>query len=144
MNIFSLCFNNCHILCYQQKVGKSICTQSIDGDIQLTSTKRKGDFRQPSSKRRKLNHKRRQKKKNVIEKSVEVHAIHKDETESSDVEVERKSEASELLDRMSAWNGLGIPSPILRALAEQGFVEPTEIQVRFKNQCCVIRDISCC
>ncbi|KAJ9580892.1 hypothetical protein L9F63_023937 [Diploptera punctata] len=31
---------------------------------------------------------------------------------------------------MSAWNGLGIPDLILRALAEQGFKEPTVIQIR--------------
>ncbi|KAH8374408.1 hypothetical protein KR200_001678 [Drosophila serrata] len=29
---------------------------------------------------------------------------------------------------VSAWNGLGVPSPILRALGEQGFKGPTQIQ----------------
>ncbi|KAH8280322.1 hypothetical protein KR018_002723 [Drosophila ironensis] len=29
---------------------------------------------------------------------------------------------------LSAWNGLGVPAPILRALGEQGFKAPTQIQ----------------
>jgi len=29
---------------------------------------------------------------------------------------------------VSAWNGLGVPAPILRALGEQGFSAPTQIQ----------------
>jgi superfamily II DNA/RNA helicase len=70
----------------------------------------------------------------VIEKSEEVPQGNKDEAESSDTEAERKNGPSELVDtKMSAWNGAGISSSILRALAEQGFVEPTEIQVRFRN-----------
>jgi superfamily II DNA/RNA helicase len=70
----------------------------------------------------------------VIDKSREVLETDEHEAESSDSEAERKSVLSELLDRMSAWNGVGISSSILRALSEQGFVEPTEIQVRFTNQ----------
>jgi ATP-dependent RNA helicase DDX24/MAK5 len=70
----------------------------------------------------------------VIDKSRDVLAADKNGAESSDSEVEGKSESSGLLDKMSAWNGLGLPSSILRALAEQGFMEPTEIQVRFRNQ----------
>ncbi|KAH8401201.1 hypothetical protein KR009_003605 [Drosophila setifemur] len=31
-------------------------------------------------------------------------------------------------EELSAWNGLGVPSTILRALGEQGFKEPTQIQ----------------
>lgn len=65
----------------------------------------------------------------MTDKSREVLETDKYEAQSSDSEVERKSVSSELLDKMSAWNGLGISSSILRALSEQGFVEPTEIQV---------------
>jgi superfamily II DNA/RNA helicase len=70
----------------------------------------------------------------VLEKSKEVPEVNNDEAESSDSGAERKSVSSEFVDsKMSAWYGLGIVSPILRTLAEQGFVEPTEIQVRFRN-----------
>jgi ATP-dependent RNA helicase DDX24/MAK5 len=69
----------------------------------------------------------------VIDKSREVLETDKNEAELSDSEVERESMPSELLDKMSAWNGLGIPSSVLRALSEQGFVEPTDIQVRYRN-----------
>lgn len=30
--------------------------------------------------------------------------------------------------RSQAWNGLGVPEPVLKVLAEKGFMEPTEIQ----------------
>lgn len=70
----------------------------------------------------------------MLEKSKEVPEVNKDEAESSDTGAERKSVSSELLEsKMSAWYGVGILSPILRALAEQGFLEPTEIQVRFRK-----------
>jgi hypothetical protein len=129
-----LCFINCSIVCYQKKFGKSFSVLSTDGGVQFTSTEGKKDSRQPSSKRRKVNHKRKQKSVTVIDKSRDVLAADKNGAESSDSEVEGKSESSGLLDKMSAWNGLGLPSSILRALAEQGFMEPTEIQVRFRNQ----------
>jgi superfamily II DNA/RNA helicase len=65
----------------------------------------------------------------VLEGSEEV-----PEGSSSGTGAERKFTSSELVDnRMSAWYGMGIFGPILRALAEQGFVEPTEIQVRFRK-----------
>lgn len=64
----------------------------------------------------------------------EVLKTDEDEAESTYSEAERKCEVSDFTDKMSAWSGLGIASSILRALAEQGFVEPTEIQVRFRNQ----------
>ncbi|EDW36133.1 GL17630 [Drosophila persimilis] len=48
---------------------------------------------------------------------------------SSDEEVPQLVPAStEYEDELSAWNGLGVPSNILRALAEQGFKAPTQIQ----------------
>ncbi|KAH8309378.1 ATP-dependent RNA helicase DDX24 [Drosophila kikkawai] len=54
-----------------------------------------------------------------------------DQAESSDEE----DEAPDLVpistvngEDVSAWNGLGVPSPILRALGEQGFKGPTQIQ----------------
>lgn len=115
----------------KQTAGKIISALSSDGYIQRTSTKRKKDLVQPSSKRRKVNSKRKQQRRNVLEKSKEVPEVSKDEAESSDTGAERKSVSSELLDsKMTAWYGLGIMSPILRALAEQGFVEPTEIQAK--------------
>jgi len=106
----------------------------IDGGFQLTSAKRKKDLRHSSSKRRKINHKRKYQKNNVIEKSPEVLKTDEDEAESTDSDVRRQCEVSDFNEKMSAWSGLGIASSILRALAEQGFVEPTEIQVRFRNQ----------
>ncbi|XP_022224518.2 ATP-dependent RNA helicase DDX24 [Drosophila obscura] len=48
---------------------------------------------------------------------------------SSDEEVPQLVPAStEYEDELSAWNGLGVPSNVLRALAEQGFKAPTQIQ----------------
>jgi ribosomal protein S25 len=125
-----------------QETGRKSSAVPTDGGFQLTGAKRKKDLRQPSSKRRKLNHKRKYQKKNVIEKATEVPETDKDEVlktdedeaESCNSEGERKCEVSDFIDKMSAWSGLGIASSILRALAEQGFVEPTEIQVRFRNQ----------
>jgi len=64
----------------------------------------------------------------------EVLKTDEDEAESTDSDVRRQCEMSDFNEKMSAWSGLGIASSILRALAEQGFVEPTEIQVRFRNQ----------
>ena len=115
---------------------------STDGGFQVTSAKRKKDWRQSSSKRRKMNHERKYQKNNVIERSPEVLKTDKDEVlktdedeaESTDSDVRRQCEMSDFNEKMSAWSGLGIASSILRALAEQGFVEPTEIQVRFRNQ----------
>jgi ribosomal protein S25 len=112
-----------------------------DGGFQLTSAKSKKDLRQSSSKRRKMNHKRKYQKNDVIERSPEVHKTGKDEmpktdeddAESTDSDIRRQCEVSDFNEKMSAWSGLGIASSILRALAEQGFVEPTEIQVRFRN-----------
>jgi len=113
-----------------------------DGGFQLTSAKRKKGLRHSSSKRRKMNHKRKYQKNNVIERSPEVLKTGKDEmpktdedeAESTDSDIQRQCKVSDFNEKMSAWSGLGIASSILRALAEQGFVEPTEIQVRFRNQ----------
>lgn len=83
----------------------------------------------------------------MLEKPKEVPEVNNDESESSDTDdAERKSMSSELLEsKMSAWHGVGIMSPILRALAEEGFVEPTEIQVRFRNQSrvTVVNSVKC-
>lgn len=106
----------------------------IDGGFQLTSAKRKKDLRHSSSKRRRMNHKRKYLKNNVIEKSPEMLKTDEEESESTDSDVRRQCEVSDFNEKMSAWSGLGIASSILKALAEQGFVEPTEIQVRFRNQ----------
>ncbi|PNF41284.1 hypothetical protein B7P43_G01468 [Cryptotermes secundus] len=116
----------------KQTPGKHVNALTSDGDIQRRSTKRKKDFGQPSSKRRKVNCRRKQQIRTVLEKPKEVPEVNKDETESSDTDdAERKSMSSELLEsKMSAWHGVGIMSPILRALEEQGFVEPTEIQAK--------------
>lgn len=78
----------------------------------------------------------------MIEKSPKVLKTDKDEVqktdeveaESTDSDVRRQCEVSDFNENMSAWSGLGIASSILRALAEQGFLEPTEIQVSFRNQ----------
>lgn len=121
-----------------KETGRKSSAVPTDGGFQLTGAKRKKDLRQPSSKRRKLNHKRKYQKKNVIEKATEVPETDKDEVlktdedeaESCNSEGERKCEVSDFIDKMSAWSGLGIASSILRALAEQGFVEPTEIQAK--------------
>jgi superfamily II DNA/RNA helicase len=70
----------------------------------------------------------------VLERSREVPEVSNSGAESSGSGAEEKRASSELVDdRMSAWYGMGILSPILRALAEQGFVEPTEIQVRIRK-----------
>lgn len=54
--------------------------------------------------------------------------------DSSAPTAERMCASPECLDsKMSAWYGVGILSPILRALADQGFLEPTEIQVRIRK-----------
>ena len=136
-------------VCSQETGRKSIAVPT-DGGFRLTSAKRKKDLRQLSSRRRKLNHKRKYQKKNVVERYTEVFKSDKDEVlktgevevletdeneaESTYSEVQRQHEMSDFNEKMSAWSGLGITSSILRALAEEGFVEPTEIQVRFKNQ----------
>lgn len=128
-------------VCSQATCRKNVVVPT-DGGFQLTNSKRKKDFRQSSSKRRKMNHKRKYQKNNVIERSPEVLKTDKDEvlktdedeTESTDSDVQSQCEVSDFNEKMSAWSGLGIASSIIRALAEQGFVEPTEIQVRFRNQ----------
>ncbi|BFG06305.1 ATP-dependent RNA helicase DDX24 [Drosophila madeirensis] len=60
-----------------------------------------------------------------------------EETEPAEAEEEPSSDeeepqllpaSTEYEDELSAWNGLGVPSNVLRALAEQGFKEPTQIQ----------------
>lgn len=63
----------------------------------------------------------------------EVLKTDEDEAESTYSCVQRQCKVPDFSEKMSAWSGLGIASSILRALAEQGFVEPTEIQVRFRN-----------
>jgi hypothetical protein len=125
-----------------QETGRRSIALPTDGGSQLRSAKRKKDLRHSSSKRRKLNHKRKHQKKNVIERSPEVLKTDKDEVLKTDEDtaestysgVQRQCKVSDCNEKMSAWSGLGIASSILRALAEQGFVEPTEIQVRFRNQ----------
>ncbi|XP_016975510.2 ATP-dependent RNA helicase DDX24 [Drosophila rhopaloa] len=58
------------------------------------------------------------------------------ETEDSENQQESSDEEAPQLvpiptveaEDVSAWNGLGVPAPILRALGEQGFKTPTQIQ----------------
>ncbi|EDW48679.1 ATP-dependent RNA helicase DDX24 [Drosophila sechellia] len=52
-----------------------------------------------------------------------------DQQESSDEEApELVSIPTDEAEDVSAWNGLGVPASILRALGEQGFKTPTQIQ----------------
>jgi ribosomal protein S25 len=117
-----------------QATGRKSIVVPTNGGFQLTSAKRKKDLRHSSSIRRKMNHKRKRQKNNMIELSPEVLKTDEDDAESTDSDIPRQCEVSDFNEKMSAWSGLGIASSILRALAEQGFVEPTEIQVRFTNQ----------
>jgi hypothetical protein len=128
------CIELINTVCCSQETGRKSLAAPAVGDFQLTSSKRKKYLRQSSSKRRKLNHKRDLQEKNVIDKSTEELKTDEGESESNDNEVERKCEVSDFFNKMSAWSGLGIASSILKALAEQGFEKPTEIQVRFRNK----------
>lgn len=127
------CIELISTVCSQETGRKSLAAPAV-GDFQLTSSKRKKYLRQSSSKRRKLNHKRDLQEKNVIDESKEELKTDEGESESTDSEDERKCEVSDFFNKMSAWSGLGIASSILKALAEQGFEKPTEIQVRFRNK----------
>ena len=49
-----------------------------------------------------------------------------------------KEDDDTLQSRMSAWNGLGVPSILLRALADKSFSAPTKIQVTLSLLSCVI------
>nr|CAD7195995.1 unnamed protein product [Timema douglasi] len=42
--------------------------------------------------------------------------------------VESMEESIEFQDRMEAWSEMKVPTPVLRALSDQGFTKPTEIQ----------------
>ncbi|XP_034478106.1 ATP-dependent RNA helicase DDX24 [Drosophila innubila] len=56
----------------------------------------------------------------------EMEAEAKESTDDDDEQVPQLVASSEL--DMTRWQGLGVPSPIMRALAEQNFQEPTQIQ----------------
>ncbi|KAJ4435535.1 hypothetical protein ANN_18151, partial [Periplaneta americana] len=126
------------------------------GTINLKSKKRKSDESNqladkdknedpeepPSKKKKKGKRKRKRKKNNSSEKPTEKDETVKEESESSEeleFEIDEGDSSdndeeltgpSKLIDKMVAWNGLGLSEPILRALAEQGFVAPTEIQAK--------------
>ncbi|PSN37549.1 hypothetical protein C0J52_12557 [Blattella germanica] len=100
-----------------------------DGDVIVTKRKRvvkdagtehEGVI-EPLLKKRKVNKKKKKKKSNKGSGNFEEVAIAKNEEEN---------DFSGLMEEMNAWNEWGIPNPILRALAELGFKDPTEIQAR--------------
>ncbi|KAL5288161.1 DDX24 family protein [Megaselia abdita] len=85
--------------------------------------------------------KKRRKKKQQQKKMKKISDFEKIENADSDTEDEGNEEAGrfvkppppeeDLVDMQEVtdgWNGLGVPEPILRALAEKGFNSPTEIQ----------------
>lgn len=45
------------------------------------------------------------------------------------------NEDDDLQSRMAAWNGLGVPSILLKALADKSFFVPTKIQVKSILSC---------
>nr|CAD7396690.1 unnamed protein product [Timema cristinae] len=79
-------------------------------------------------------------KKKISKKSVKVELL-KEDCEDSEAEdkndnldkqdgstVESMDESIEFQDRMEAWREMNVPTPLLRALSDQGFTKPTEIQ----------------
>ncbi|XP_037928539.1 ATP-dependent RNA helicase DDX24-like [Teleopsis dalmanni] len=44
------------------------------------------------------------------------------------IKSDAKAESAGSIDQLDGWNGLGVPHTILRAIAENGFISPTEIQ----------------
>lgn len=49
--------------------------------------------------------------------------------EEESVDINQESESDDLISQMAAWNGLGVPPVLLRALADKSFTLPTKIQV---------------
>nr|CAD7400793.1 unnamed protein product [Timema poppensis] len=79
-------------------------------------------------------------KKKISKKSVKAELL-KEDCEDSEAEdkndsldkqdgsmVESMEESIEFQDRMEAWSEMKVPTPVLRALSDQGFTKPTEIQ----------------
>lgn len=81
------------------------------------------------------------KKKQKQKKMKKILDFEKEENEDSDIEDDKNEEAGrfvrppppeegavDMQEVTDGWNGLAVPEPILRALAEKGFKTPTEIQ----------------
>nr|CAD7438202.1 unnamed protein product [Timema bartmani] len=79
-------------------------------------------------------------KKKISKKSVKAELLKedckdseaKDENDNLDQQdgskVESKEDSIEFQERMEAWSEMKVPTPLLRALSDQGFTKPTEIQ----------------